>query len=92
MENLEKKFLSHWKDTRAKGKLSFAIREALTKGFLFAIVIELGSATLFNEGTYAFDVKRNLLRLAIFVIGYFFYGLWLWRANENRYVKLTSPK
>jgi hypothetical protein len=92
MDELDRKFLSTWEATRAKGKLSFAIREGLSKGTLFSVAIELGSATLFNSETYTFDISRNALRLALFIAGYFCYGLWLWHANEKRYGKLTASK
>jgi len=84
MEEEERKFKTEWEATRAQGRIIFAVKEALIKGSIFSAAIELADATLYSDH-YAFDLKRNLLRLTIFLVGYFFYGLWKWNKNEKRF-------
>jgi hypothetical protein len=91
MNAVDQSFISNWETTRVKGKITFAAKEGLVKGILFSIVIEIASnEVLFNPGGYSFDLNKNSIRLTLFVIVYFFYGLWKWNRNEKRFNQLLK--
>lgn len=86
MDEEERKFKTQWEATRNQGRILYAIKEALIKGSVFALAIELTDATIYADH-YIFNLNRNLLRLTIFIGGYFLYGLWKWNKNEKRFAK-----
>jgi hypothetical protein len=92
MEEEEKEFIAEWKATRVQGRIIFALKEALIKGSIFCIAIELGQGFLFNPDRYSFDLKRNLMRLTVFVVGYFIYGLWKWNKSEKRFQQFMESE
>jgi hypothetical protein len=73
------KTIERWEKIRAKGKW----RYCLVYGSLFWGGFMGVFLSLFDLLQKEFDIKRSVLRLGIFLLFGFFYGMWQWKTKEK---------
>ena len=92
MKPKEKKFIESWGKTRKMGMKKFMLLVGGLWGVLTAILMQIFKL---NEMSFkeAFFSEEFAIQLIIFLIfGILLFGLIMWKINEKKYHKLTTPK
>jgi hypothetical protein len=75
------KSIERWEKIRAKGKW----RYCFIYGSLFWGGFMVVFLSLFDLLQKEFNMKNSVIRLGIFLVFGFFYGMWQWKSNEARH-------